>query len=426
MGDSPAAARVKAALDKAHAAQDTLNAFTFVDDEAVEKAGSGGPLAGVPIGLKDLIDQRGRVTTCGSAFYRETAERSAPLVERLEAAGAVIVGRTGLHEWAFGFSSENPHFGPVRNPWDLETSTGGSSGGTAAAVASGITPLGIGTDTGGSVRVPASLCGTYGLKVTHGQIPLDGVFPLVSSVDTVGPLAESVDLLERSYRVMANDAEPTPTLDRSMRIGVPQPWYEDSPTDEVVARGFRHAIEALEGIGHEVHPIVIPGAAPPGKIWDAIAEEVASVHGTWRRQGMPYGDDVGKRIDDAMEVGPEESAAARDWQTTIRSRFADALSTVDLLATPTTPVMRKTIGVDEIAGQHYRAVLAYFTALVNQALLPAIAMPVVGTGLPPVSLQLIGPPGSELALLGFARTLETESIVGFQPAAGRFSSLGQR
>ena len=164
-----AATRVERALRLAHSTQGSLNAFTHIDDSSLGRArrldaevASGaepGPLFGVPVGLKDLIDQEGVATTAGSAFYREVARRSAVVVERLEAAGAVIIGRTGLHEWAFGFSSENPHFGPVRNPWDLETSVGGSSGGTAAAVAAGITPLGVGTDTGGSVRVPAALCG---------------------------------------------------------------------------------------------------------------------------------------------------------------------------------------------------------------------------------------------------------------------------
>ena len=163
-----ASARIEEALDAAHATQATVNAFTEIDDEgarsqaaAVDDARSSGPLAGVPIGLKDLIDQAGHVTTAGSVFYRHQATVSAPVVSRLEEAGAVIVGRTGLHEFAFGFSSENPHFGPVRNPWDTATSTGGSSGGSAAAVAAGITPVAIGTDTGGSVRVPARRHGLW-------------------------------------------------------------------------------------------------------------------------------------------------------------------------------------------------------------------------------------------------------------------------
>ena len=144
----------------------------------------------MPIGLKDLIDQEGQITTCGSAFYRHQAITSAAAVARLEQAGAVIIGRTGLHEWAYGFSSENPHFGPVRNPWNTQNSTGGSSGGSGAAVAAAITPISIGTDTGGSVRVPAAMCGTFGLKVTYNRIPLDGVFPLVPLIGHRRPTGE--------------------------------------------------------------------------------------------------------------------------------------------------------------------------------------------------------------------------------------------
>jgi aspartyl-tRNA(Asn)/glutamyl-tRNA(Gln) amidotransferase subunit A len=197
------ATEVVAAYLEAIGRSGELNAFTQVDAEGALAAAAGldqrraagtlpGLLAGVPVALKDIIDQAGRPTTCGSSFYWRQAETSATVAQRLEAAGAVIVGRTGLHEFAFGFSSENPWWGPVRNPWDPTTSPGGSSGGSAAAVAAGLAPVGIGTDTGGSVRVPAALCGLVGLKVTHGRVPLTGVFPLAPSLDTVGPLATTV------------------------------------------------------------------------------------------------------------------------------------------------------------------------------------------------------------------------------------------
>mgnify|MGYP001087947568 CR=1 FL=1 len=191
-----------------------LNAFTLVDAEGALAAAAAldrrlaageapGPLAGVPVALKDMIDQAGLPNTCGSAFYREIPATSAPVVTRLERAGAIVVGRAGLHEFAFGFSSENPWWGPVRNPWDPDTSAGGSSGGSGAAVAGGLTPVAIGTDTGGSVRVPAALCGLVGLKVTHGRIPLTGVFPLAPTLDTVGPLARTVSDAALTYQVLA-------------------------------------------------------------------------------------------------------------------------------------------------------------------------------------------------------------------------------
>jgi aspartyl-tRNA(Asn)/glutamyl-tRNA(Gln) amidotransferase subunit A len=427
----PAVDRIKAALAGAHRTQPTLNAFTQFDDErAVARAAdiddadhggkneggeNEGPLAGVPVGLKDLIDHRGRVTTCGSAFYREEAPGNALAVERLERAGAVIVGRTGLHEFAFGFSSENPHFGAVRNPWDPATSPGGSSGGSGAAVAAGIIPVAIGTDTGGSVRVPAALCGCFGLKVTHGRIPLEGVFPLVPSIDTVGPLADSIENLDVSYRVMSGDntAEPSPTR---LRIGIPQPWFDEAPIDPHVDSAFTLTTQRLVELGHEVLPLPLPDVLPGREIIFAIAEEVTVVHREFRAQGLPYGDDVAARLADCERVTTEESQTGRAWQQMIRSRFAAAFETVDLLLTPTVPVMRKVIGVDTIGDLHHRAVLSWFTALVNHTLHPALAMPLLDQGAPPVSLQAIGPMGSEAKLLGFGRELESGGVVGFRPA----------
>jgi Asp-tRNA(Asn)/Glu-tRNA(Gln) amidotransferase A subunit family amidase len=208
-GEASAEETVTEALEAIDAS--ALNAFTLVDregalttarhiDERVAAGEDPGPLAGVPFAVKDLFDQKGLVNTAGSSFYRVVPGKTATAVRRLERAGAVAVGRTGLHEFAFGFSSENHWFGPVHNPWNPETSPGGSSGGSAAAVASGLTPVALGTDTGGSVRVPAALCGLVGLKVTHGRIPISGVFPLAPSLDTVGPITTSVETLASSAR----------------------------------------------------------------------------------------------------------------------------------------------------------------------------------------------------------------------------------
>jgi aspartyl-tRNA(Asn)/glutamyl-tRNA(Gln) amidotransferase subunit A len=417
---------VETALAAALATQPSLNAFTLIDeepararaariDDAANQGPPSGPLAGMPIGLKDLLDHEGRITTAGSAFYRHTADRSSPVVSRLEAAGAVIVGRTGLHEFAFGFSSENPHFGPVRNPWDTGTSAGGSSGGSAAAVAAGITPVAIGTDTGGSIRVPAALCGCFGLKVTHGRIPSDGVFPLAASIDTVGPLADSIDTLDSSYRVMSGD-EGVAGLSERLRIGLPEPWLGQSPMDGHVATVFEETVHSLEQQGHVVSVVEMAEVLPAPELIDSIAGEVSDVHREYRAQGLPYGEDVAKRVDDCIATGPDRIEAGKEWQRMIRRRFAGAFETVDLLLTPTTPVMTKIIGEDSIGDRHFRAVLSWFTAVVNHALHPAIALPLAGTGAPPVSLQAIGPLGSETALIEFGRSLVETGLAGFSPA----------
>jgi len=406
---------VEESIRRAHAVQHRLNIFTQIEEPNEVNPSPGGPLHDVPIALKDLIDHAGRTTTCGSAFYRHAPEVSATVVSRLESAGARIMGRTGLHEWAFGFSSENPHFGPVRNPWDPATSPGGSSGGSGAAVAADIVPIAIGTDTGGSVRVPAALCGCFGLKVSSGRIPIDGVFPLVPSIDTVGPLANSVANLELAYRAMSLDAtEKAPA--GSYRIGVPQPWVEDAPMSDEVAAGFEGLIEALVDMGHEVHPINIPDLLPDPRLGYAIGAEAAPVHRDFRKQELPYGPDVARRLDAAESVTAEQAASGASWQKMVRARFEDAFSVVDLLITPTVPAMKKTIGQDLIDGTHYRTVLSWFTAIVNHAFLPAIALPASTGGAPPVSLQVIGPAGSDLSLIALAESLETTGLVAFSPA----------
>jgi aspartyl-tRNA(Asn)/glutamyl-tRNA(Gln) amidotransferase subunit A len=423
---SSAVSRVQKALDSAHASQGTLNAFTYLDDdralalaaaidEAIAAGGDPGPLAGMPVGLKDLIDHEGRTTTAGSAFYRKQATASAPVVTRLEEAGAVIIGRTGLHEFAFGFSSENPHFGPVRNPWDTGTSPGGSSGGSGAAVAAGITPISIGTDTGGSVRVPAALCACFGLKVSHGRIPLDGVFPLALSVDTVGPLADSIDNLSLAYRVMSLDETEEPAS-TSLRLGIPQPWFDQAPMEDKVARSFETLLDDLRGMGHAVSEVEMPAVLPVAELIHAISGEITEVHAEFRARGLAYGADVARRLDDCAAVTPDQAQAGLEWQRMIRARFAAALKGVDMLITPTSPVTRKVIGNDTIGDRHYRAVLSWFTAIVNHSLHPAIALPLTGSGEPAVSLQAIGSLGSETRLIAFGRSLENAGVVGFTPA----------
>jgi Asp-tRNA(Asn)/Glu-tRNA(Gln) amidotransferase A subunit family amidase len=405
------------AIEKAQLAQPDYNIFTQIESSPAPAVLGDLPLLGVPIAVKDLIDHEGRVTTCGSAFYRRTATSTAPAIRRLEQAGATVIGRTGLHEFAFGFSSENPHFGAVRNPWDRATSPGGSSGGAGAAVAAGIVPIAIGTDTGGSVRVPAALCGCFGLKVTAGRIPIDGVFPLVPSVDTVGPLANSMEGLEMAYRAMAGATEPLAAV-QGLRIGIPQPWVDLAPAEERVSLAFARAVDDLAALGHEVHPIELPDVVPSRAIGFAIAAEVVPIHREFREQGLPYGDEVRSRLEESEAVTTSQIAEGKQWQEMIRSRFDDAFALVDLLITPTVPAMVKVIGEDEIDGTNYRKVLSWFTALVNHALVPAIAMPLAGSGTPPVSLQAIAPAGAEARLLAFGKQLEDRGIVGFTIAPG--------
>jgi aspartyl-tRNA(Asn)/glutamyl-tRNA(Gln) amidotransferase subunit A len=444
------ASEVVAAYLAAIARRGDLNAFTQVDAEGALEAAANldrrlvageepGPLAGVPVALKDLIDQAGRPTTCGSSFYWKVPTVSAPVVTRLEQAGAIIVGRTGLHEFAFGYSSENPWWGPVRNPWDLDTSAGGSSGGSGAAVAGGLAAVGIGTDTGGSVRVPAALCGLVGLKVGHGRIPLTGVFPLASSVDTVGTLTRSVGDAALVYLALAgpDPADPwclpdavgaprRPADLRGARFAVPAPWAAQPLSIEIRA-GFRFALDALSRLGALVEQVHSPDLEPPGLIEQSTYPEAAAVHRAWM-QAHPerYGPDVRARLERALALGPADHAAGLAWRGRVRRAMDDLLADHDAVLLPTAAVLRKEIGNDQVTTEDgplpYRRALSTFTAPVNHAGHPALALPLTSPvafpNEPPPSLQVIGRRGGEGRLLEIGLAFEEAGLVAFRPPAG--------
>jgi Asp-tRNA(Asn)/Glu-tRNA(Gln) amidotransferase A subunit family amidase len=420
---------VTAALDRAEASQPSLNAFTLIDREgAIERAaaidrivaagGDAGPLAGVPVAVKDLIDQRGLPTTNGSAFPATVPDRSAPVVTRLEEAGAIVIGRCGLHEWAYGFTSENEHFGPVRNPWDLELSPGGSSGGSGAAVAAGVVPVSIGTDTGGSVRVPAALCGIVGLKTTHGRVPLTGVTPLAPSLDTVGPLARSVADLAAAYVVLAAAPEELPTAPAnltSLRIGVPEQWA-DAPIDSTTQTAFDAALSSLSEAGVAVERVDAPALAITEVAAAAVSVEIVGVHrGRWPDQAERYGREVADRMRVAATIPASYADEARKWDASVRSSLEDLFSSYHVLATPTVGSTRKLIGDPDIDldGERvfHRAVLSPYTWPVNRAGNPALALPIPTIGTPPASLQLVGPRRGEGRLLAIGLALERDALI---------------
>jgi Asp-tRNA(Asn)/Glu-tRNA(Gln) amidotransferase A subunit family amidase len=439
-GGTSAVDVVTEALVRAREAEQ-LNAFTRLDpdgaldrarriDAAVAAGEDPGVLAGVSIALKDLVDQAGIPTTAGSSFLREPARQNAPVVDRLEAAGAVIIGRTGLHEFAYGFSSENDWFGPVRNPWDPGTSPGGSSGGSATAVAAGIAPIGIGTDTGGSVRVPAALCGLVGLKVTHGRISLRGVFPLGPSLDTVGPITTTVADAALVLSVLAgHDPDDPWSRDEpvhppaaggvaGLRVGVPHPWVDRTLAAEQEA-GFATARAALEDLGATVIDLDAPGIDERDlDRFPGAYHEVAGVHREWFSEDPTrYGPAIRGRLAPMLELDDAAVGEAARWRAGLTDAFEGVLIDCDLLLTPSTAARSKPIGEDLLdigAGpEPYRPVLSWFTPLVNQAGLPAIALPIEDAaiaGLPP-SIQLIGRRWGEAELLGAALTLEEAGLV---------------
>lgn len=437
--ETTATAVVTAALERIDRSQQTLNAFTLIDHEGARRAAArvdaaiaagaeAGPLAGVPIAVKDLIDQEGLPNTHGSSLPAPVPQHTAVCVTRLERAGAVIVGRTGLHEYAFGFSSENHWFGAVHNPWDHDLSPGGSSGGSAVAVAAGLAPAAIGTDTGGSVRVPAALCGIVGLKVTHGRVSLGGVFPLAPSLDTVGPLAGSVADTAAVFAAIAGDdpgdpwsaPRPVPSSVLPVRdlsgvtIGIPHPWV-DLPQTDAVSASFEWTKTALREAGAAVTDVELVELAPSEAIRQSAYPEVAMVHRErWHDHPETYGPDVAARVEEALRVEPDDYMRAQAWRARIRHVAARALQRFDVLLTPAVAATRKQIGTEtiDVRGKAlpYRPLLSRYSALVNHAGLPALALPLDREGAPPPAVQLIGPAWGEMQLLAIGAAVERAGI----------------
>jgi aspartyl-tRNA(Asn)/glutamyl-tRNA(Gln) amidotransferase subunit A len=409
---------VQNALEHLHAAQDLLNACTLIAEDVTADRRRG-RLSGVTVAVKDIIDQKGLPTTCGSGFYREIPAVSAAAVDRLEGDGAVIVARTGLHEFAYGFSSENHWFGPVRNPWDPATSPGGSSGGSAVAVAAGLVDGAVGTDTGGSIRVPAAMTGVFGLKVTHGRIPTNGVFPLAPSLDTVGPLARDMRTLALLYAAMAaTENGPSPGTIEDLRIVVPRMWVDGGPLETLMQTAFETTIAQLRLLGAKVVELDLADIVPWGKIQELAGAEAAHVHRAFRTAGQRYGPEVDARLTVAEGVTAGEYLEAQAWQARLIENMAEALRSADVLATPAIAQRRKVIGDDKIGGQHYRPVLSWFSALINHSGNPAIALPLrrfESSGGPPPSLQLVAPWWQEDLLIGIGAHLEERGVVGFTP-----------
>ena len=356
---------------------------------------------GIRLAVKDLIDVAGVPTTAGSRAVAQAAgpaERDAPCMAGARAAGALIVGKANLYELAFGASGVNEYFGTPVNPVGPGLVPGGSSSGSAVAVAAGDADVAYGSDTGGSIRVPAAFCGVTGLKTTHGRISLDGVWPLAPSLDTVGPMARDVAGVVIGMRFL----EPGFTLDAAPAVHIgrirPDGYLVDSAIDDAVDA-------ALMCTGVAVTEVGLPGwpAAREtcGVILDSEAVESNRLLLADPARKDMLGAEVRSRLDAAATVTAGQIAAARAAQPRWRAAMAAALRQVDVLALPTVPFFPPPLA--EAGGHHYTA----FTNPVNLAGFPAIALPVPSGGPLPASLQLIGPPDSEAMLLATASVIES-------------------
>ncbi len=410
----------RAALERIAAENPRLNAFlTVLEESALREARRAeeeirrgryrGPLHGVPLSVKDLFSTRGVRTTAGSRILADFVPRAdAKAVRRLRAAGAVLLGKTALHEFAYGITNNNPHYGPTRNPHDPSRIPGGSSGGSAVAVAAGMGFASLGTDTGGSIRIPAALCGVVGLKPSFGRVSLHGVVPLGRSLDHVGPLARSV---EDAALVLEAIAETKPrgwrqigAGARGLRLGVPENYFFERIKEDV-ERAVRDALARLEGSGARLVRVKVPNAREATLASRKILlAEAAAYHRRWRARRAEYGEDV-RRL---LEMGEALPARELAWARKVRAQFSRDLAPlfgrVDVLVTPTTPATATLIGQDtiEIGGQSEDARLS-MTRLVrafNMAGVPAMSVP-CGRDRQnlPVGMQIVGKRGDEAVVL---------------------------
>jgi aspartyl-tRNA(Asn)/glutamyl-tRNA(Gln) amidotransferase subunit A len=413
---------IAATLDRIRALNPKLNAYLDVFDPPERTAGLDLPLGGVPIAIKDLIDVAGRRTTAGSPFMIEhVAAEDAAVVRKLRAAGAVLTGKTHLHEWAHGTTNDNPHFGPCRNPWDLERVSGGSSGGSAVAVAAGLCLGALGTDTGGSIRIPASLCGIVGLKPTRGRVSLRGVVPLSWSLDHVGPMARTVrDAAILLGAIAGHDPEDPASIDapvpdyagsldgetglRGARIGVPEAFFFEESEPEVV-EAVRAAIETLRSLGGTIVEMDLRQAAEVTKATGVILMADAAAFHRERFESQPdkFGADVRDRIKAGRAFTATDYALARHAQRQWRRRLSQVFQSVDVLAMPATQIAAPRIGEPEAGAR-----LPRFTRLFNLAGTPALSVPCgfVSGGRLPIGMQLVASWWDEATLLRVAHAYE--------------------
>jgi aspartyl-tRNA(Asn)/glutamyl-tRNA(Gln) amidotransferase subunit A len=414
-------------LQRIEAENPTLNAFIRVMGDDARQAARArdrelatghdrGALHGVPISIKDLIDMRGLPTTAASRVRDgHVAGRDAAVIAHLREAGAVFVGKTNLHEFAFGTTNEDSAFGPARNPRDVARSPGGSSGGSAASVAAGMALATIGTDTGGSIRIPAAACGIVGLKPSMGEVSTDGVVPLSRTFDHVGPLAQTVTDAFLVFHALLGDhiaAPPAPMPLHGVRIAVLRRYFCDILDEDVRAR-FEEAVGRLRSAGAHVDEIEIRHADLISTIYLHISLPDAAAYHAATLDTIPnrYTPNVRLRLEMARAILAEDYVRALTGRDALRREVDAALTQHDALMLPTLPIPAPLIGADtvEVAGhaQQVRAMMLRLTQPFNVSGHPAISMPAGNTrsGLP-VGIQLVGCRGQTDALLRIALACE--------------------
>lgn len=386
-----------------------------------------GPLHGIPIAHKDLYETAGIRTTGGAKIHADHVPKSDCTVARkLREAGTILLGKLNTHEYAYGATTNNPHFGPTRNPWDIERIPGGSSGGSGAAIAAGLATATTGTDTGGSIRMPASLCGVVGLKPTYGRVSKAGVLPLSYRFDHAGPLTRTVEDAALMFNAIAGydpaDATTirTPVEDataslgtgvRGLRIGVPRAYFFD-PLEDEVATALDLAIAEFVRLGADVRAITLPGIAEAtAGTFGFVLAEAQEIHAeSLRMRADDFGTDVRAILGSAAPATAALMTGLRACDA-LAVTMRTALESVDVLLTPTTPITAARIDQEIVRYGGIEEPVLYAisrcTAPFNTTQLPALSLPCgfTRTGLP-VGMQIVGRPFDEATVLRIGHAYE--------------------
>lgn len=435
---------VEELLERIERLNPRLNAYLTVTAEEAQKQAARaereirrsrprGPLHGIPISLKDNVWTRGVRTTAGAKFMSDfVPTEEATVARRLRRAGAIVLGKTNLHEFAYGVTTENPHYGPTRNPWDTGRIPGGSSGGSATALAAGLCFASVGSDTGGSIRIPAALCGVVGIKPTYGLVSCHGVVPLAASLDHVGPLARTVADAAIVLRAIAG-RDPLDALTakvgtarvpnylreshksvRKLRLGWPREYFFER-VDEEVKRAVEEAASSFRRLGARVEEVSLPhvGETAEASMQIAMAEATAfhQSAGYFPARAAEYGEEVRKLLEKGKAVRAVDYLKAFEVQKQVRADFEVAFARVDAILAPSVPVAAPRIGekLVTIGGEEetVRAALIRLNRPANLTGLPAISMPCGFTraGLP-IGVQILGRAWDEATLFGIARAYE--------------------
>jgi aspartyl-tRNA(Asn)/glutamyl-tRNA(Gln) amidotransferase subunit A len=406
-------------------ANSRLNAFITVMEESARARASAmdaelshgidrGPMHGIPIAHKDLVYTKGVRTTGGSKILKDfVPDYDADIAISLDRAGAVLVGKTNLHEFAYGITSTNPHFGAVRNPWDTERIPGGSSGGSGVAIAAGILPMATGTDTGGSIRIPASFCGITGLKPTFGLISKRGVMPLGWTMDHMGPMTKTVRDCAVAFHAMGGSAAvPAKNADiRGLRIGLPSNYYFDA-LDLEVSESVRTAVQTAAALGARIVDIKVPDIGALNIVGRMLLlAEATSVHQEHLNRRADIGADVLTLLDQGRLIRAADYVDAQRLRRIYCREFSKLWSEVDCIFTPTTPTPAPKIGqmTMPVGTQEEDVRLATTRPMraINVLGIPALAIPCGFTkaGLP-IGLQILGAPRAEETILRVGAAIE--------------------